>query len=272
MEILKEFLLTHTEHGMIPLSVQTWAVHNFGLPFSVVEEAILELNLQPARYRRNQRSLSNLQQLSLFRGKVAVIGCGGLGGYIVEELARLGVGHITIVDPDTFEEHNLNRQLFSRLDNLEQPKVAVAADRIKEINPAVTVIPVQDAFTAENGRGLIEKADIVADALDSIPRRLELAEVCEICNIPLVHGSVGGWYGQVTTQFPGEYTLQKIYSRASSGGGIEKDLGNLSFVVSLIASMEVSEIVKILIGEGSTLRGKMLSVNLLDREFTEITF
>jgi molybdopterin/thiamine biosynthesis adenylyltransferase len=150
--------------------------------------------------------------------------------------------------------------------------VAVAAGRIKEVNPAVTIVPVQDAFTGRNGRGLIEKVAVVADALDSIPRRLELAEVCDKCDIPLVHGSVAGWYGQVTTQFPGEYTLQKIYSRYSGERGIEKELGNLSFVVSLIASIEVSEIVKILLGEGSTLRGKMLSLNLLDTEITGITF
>jgi molybdopterin/thiamine biosynthesis adenylyltransferase len=272
MESLSECLLARAENGLIHLSVQTWAVQNFGLTFSAVEEAILELYLLPARYRRNQRSLSCRQQLSLFRGKVAVIGCGGLGGYIIEELARLGVGHITVIDPDTFEEHNLNRQLFSKFDNLGQPKVAVAAGRIKEINPAVTIFPVQNAFTAGNGRRLIEKVDVVADALDNIPRRLELAEVCEKCDIPLVHGSVGGWYGQVTTQFPGEYTLQKIYSRYSGERGIEKDLGNLSFVVPMIASIEVAEIVKILIGEGSTLRGKMLFLNLLDTEFTEITF
>jgi len=272
MEGLKEYLLARAENGLIHLSIQTWAVQNFGLTFPAVEEAILELNLLPARYRRNQRSLSCRQQLSLFRGKVAVIGCGGLGGYIIEELTRLGVGHITVVDPDTFEEHNLNRQLFSKVDNLGQPKVAVAAGRIKEINPTVTIVPVQDAFTGRNGKGLIEKVDVVADALDSIPHRLELAEVCEKCDIPLVHGSVGGWYGQVTTQFPGEYTLQKIYSRCSGEGGIEKDLGNLSFVVAMIASIEVAEIVKILLGEGSTLGGRMLSLNLLDTEFTEITF
>lgn len=272
MESLKKYLLARAENGLIDLSVQTRAVQNFGFPFSAIEDAILELDLLPARYQRNQRSLSCGQQLSLFRSKVAVIGCGGLGGYIVEELARVGIGNITIVDPDTFEEHNLNRQLFSKLDNLGQPKVAVAADRILEINPAVTIVPVHDAFTGRNGSVLIEKVDVVADALDSIHRRLELAEVCEKCGIPLVHGSVGGWYGQVTTQFPGEYTLQKIYSRHDDERGIEKDLGNLSFVVPIIASIEVAEIVKILLGEGSTLRGKMLSLNFLDVEFTEITF
>ncbi|MDQ1336241.1 MAG: Thiamine biosynthesis protein ThiF [Thermodesulfobacteriota bacterium] len=272
MEGIRKCLLARAEKGLIHLSVQTWAAQTFGLPFSAIEGAILEMGLLPARYQRNQQSLSCRQQLSLFRGQVAVIGCGGLGGYIVEELARLGVGNITVVDPDTFDEHNLNRQLFSKLANLGQPKVTVAADRIKEINPAVTIEPVRNTFSGKNGRELIEQVKVVADALDSIPRRLELAEVCDKCGIPLVHGSVGGWYGQVTTQFPGEYTLQKIYSRYNHERGIEKYLGNLSFVVPMIASIEVAEIVKILLGEGSTLRGKVLSLNLLDMEFTEIAF
>jgi molybdopterin/thiamine biosynthesis adenylyltransferase len=272
MESLHDYLSANAANGLVPLSVQSWAVKCFGLSFYAVEEALLALNLLPARYQRNQGSLSCGQQLSLLRGKVAVIGAGGLGGYIIEELARIGVGHITVVDPDVFEEHNLNRQLFSKLDNLGQAKVTVAKARVKEINPAVTIFPVQDAFTATNGRELIAKVDVVADALDSIPRRLELAEVCEECAIPLVHGSVGGWYGQVSTQFPGEHTLQKIYSRERGEGGIERELGNLSFAVPAIASMEVAELVKILLGEGTMLRGKMLSVNLFDMEFTEITF
>lgn len=272
MESLQECLYARAENGLITLFTQMWAVKHFELTFPAVEEAILDLGLLPVRYQRNQQSLSCRQQLSLFRGKVAVIGCGGLGGYIIEELARIGVGHITVVDPDTFVEHNLNRQLFSKLDNLGQPKVVVAADRIKEINPAVTIVPVQKAFTAANGREIIEKVDVIADALDSIPLRLELAEVCEICNIPLVHGSVGGWYGQVAIQFTGEGTLQKIYSRYSGERGVEKDLGNLSFVVAAIASMEVSEIVKILLGKRSILRGKMLALNLLDTEFIEVAF
>lgn len=272
MESLRECLLARAENGLIPLAVQTWTAQYFGLTFPTVEEAILELNLLPARYQRNGQSISCSQQMSLFRGRVAVIGCGGLGCYIIEELARLGVGHITIVDPDTFEEHNLNRQLYADLGNLGRPKAAVAADRIKEINPAVTVSPVQEAFSSGNGSALIGKVDVAADALDSITLRLELAQICEKCGVPLVHGSVGGWYGQVASQFPGEYTLQKIYSRYKGEKGIEKDLGNLSFVVPLIASIEVAEIVKILLGIGSTLRGKMLSLNLLDMEMTEITF
>ncbi len=272
MKKLIDTLSHHAEGDLLPLAAARIIAEESGLTVAGIEDAALRSGILPARYARNRNTISTDKQRILFQSSVAVVGCGGLGGYIIEELARIGVGHITVIDPDTFEEHNLNRQLFSGIDTLGQPKVAVAARRIKEVNPAVTIVPVRDAFTSANGRGLIGKADVVADALDSIPRRLELAEVCEKCAIPLVHGSVGGWYGQVTTQFPGEYTLQKIYSRHGGECGIEKDLGNLSFIVPLIASIEVSEIVKILLGVGSTLRGKMLSLNVLDMEFTEVTF
>ena len=80
-------------------------------------------------------------QLRLFRSRVAVIGCGGLGGYLIEQLARLGVGTLVLVDPDVFEEHNLNRQLLSSPAHLGIPKVDVARERVAAINPAVTVEP-----------------------------------------------------------------------------------------------------------------------------------
>ncbi len=262
----------HAENDLLPLEAALIIAEESGLTLASIEDTALGRGILPARYARNRNTISIDEQRIIFQSNVAVVGCGGLGGYIIEELARIGIGHITVVDPDTFEEHNLNRQLLAKIDTLGQSKVAVAAGRIKEVNPAVTVVIVQDALTAANGRELIGKVDVVADALDSIPRRLELAEVCEKCAIPLVHGSVGGWYGQVTTQFPGDNTLQKIYSGYSGECGIEKDLGNLSFVVPLIASIQVSEIFKILLNVGSTLRGKMLSLNLLDREFTEIIF
>jgi len=268
---IRDYLIAHSQRGVLPLSVQAKAVREFNLSFSDVEETALESNLLPARYERNRETLSQANQLSLFRSKVAVIGCGGLGGYIVEELARIGVGHITVIDPDVFEDHNLNRQLYSRPDTLGLSKTEVAADRLRRINPAVTVVPVKDAFTRENGRALLKGTQVVADALDSIRLRLDLASVCRQLQVPLVHGSIGGWYGQVTTQFPGEETLQKIYP-VSHDKGIEEDLGNLSFMAPLIASFQVAEIVKVVLNEGATLRGKMLSINLFDLDIVEMSF
>lgn len=270
MEALKDFLRSHAQDDLLPWSVQVEAANRFSLTYGAIEETALEINLLPARCQRNRQTISTAQQLRLFRSKVAVLGCGGLGGYIIEKLARLGIGQITVIDPDDFEEHNLNRQLFSSIAALGKSKVEVAVEKIKEINPAVTVIPVMKVFSKENGAELLKGVNVAADALDSIPVRLELADICKESNIPLVHGSIAGWYGQVATQFPGEDILGKIYPRSAGKKGIETELGNLSFTAGFVASIEAAEVCKILLDEGTSLRHRMLSINLLDMEMVEI--
>jgi molybdopterin/thiamine biosynthesis adenylyltransferase len=270
VEALHNFLRSHARGDRLPWAVQEEAANRFGLTYGAIEETALEINLLPIRYQRNQQTISTAQQLRLFRSSAAVMGCGGLGGYVIEELARIGIGQITVVDPDVFEEHNLNRQLLSTLAVLGKPKVEVTVERIREINPAVTVTPVKKAFSKENGAELLKGVNVVVDALDSIPTRLDLADICKQWNIPLVHGSVAGWYGQVAAQFPGEDILGKIYLRSSGNKGIEIELGILSFTAGFVASIEAAEVCKILLDEGTSLRKRMLSINLLDMEIVEI--
>jgi molybdopterin/thiamine biosynthesis adenylyltransferase len=209
--------------------------------------------------------------LTLFRSRVAVIGCGGLGGYVVEELSRMGVGNIVVIDPDVFEEHNLNRQLFSSTENLGTAKVEAASRRIREINPAVTMVPVQAAFSAMNGEELLAGCQLAVDALDTISTRLELAEVCASLRIPLVHGAIAGWFGHVATQFPGDDTLQTIYGTWKTGKGVEQTLGNPSFTPAVIASLEVAEVCKLLTGQGTPLRGRQLMIDLFSMEMEILT-
>ncbi|MCU0576870.1 MAG: ThiF family adenylyltransferase, partial [Desulfobacterota bacterium] len=168
--------------------------------------------------------------------------------------------------PDTFEEHNLNRQLLATLESLHEPKVQAAARRVAGINPAVTVIPHQMALSRENGPDLLKGVQVAVDGLDSITSRLVLAEVCEGQSIPLVHGSIAGWYGQVTTQYPEDRTLQTIFSGHTSDQGIEQILGNPSFLPAFVASLETAEAVKILLGQGTSLRGRLMTIDLLDME------
>lgn len=272
MKALLEFLNVHSKEGLLPWSALVEAKERFGLPFAKVEEAALVNGILPARYQRNRQTISVSQQLTLFQSKVAVIGCGGLGGYVIEELSRLGVGTIIAIDPDVFEEHNLNRQILSTPATLGWAKVEAAAARVAEINPAVTVVQVQAAYTPENGNELLLDARVVVDALDSIPIRLALAETCRTLGVPLVHGAIGGWYGQVTTQYPGDDTIQKLYSRWVEGKGVEQQLGNPSFTPALVASIETAEVCKILLSAGKTLRNRKISINLLDMEFEEVRF
>ena len=256
--------------GLVSTASQLDASLHFDLSFAAVEAAILGLGLCPARYQRNRQTISSAGQLALLKSSVAVIGCGGLGGYLIEELARLGVGRIDAVDPDLFEEHNLNRQLLSTLANLGEFKVTAAARRVGDINPAVNLVPHRVAFGAANGRDLLAGATVVVDALDNIATRLELAASCRELGIPLVHGAIAGWYGQLVTQLPGDDISPYLCGGAAGSKGVETRLGNPSFTPAVLASLQAAEACKLILGQGSCASGRMLVCNLLEMEFEEI--
>lgn len=271
MEELQAFLKNNAAGGFISWQQQQSAAKKFHRTLADVEIAILQMGLLPARYQRNQQMISTPEQLTLFRSKVTVVGAGGLGGYILEQLARLGVGQIVSIDNDVFEENNLNRQLLATPANLGRAKVEVAAERITEINPAVTMTSVQKLFSLANGFSMLEGADCVVDAVDNVTARLELAEVCRKLNIPLVHGAIAGWYGHVATVLPEDDSLSTIYRHWTGGQGVEQQLGNPSFTPAVVASFEVAEVCKVLLKQGRLLRNRKLAFNLLDMEVDKIS-
>jgi molybdopterin/thiamine biosynthesis adenylyltransferase len=270
MKKLAEFLKANAKGDLLSWDAHKKAMKEFGLTCRDIDEAALALDILPARYQRNRKTITTALQRKLFQSKVAVIGCGGLGGYIIEELARLGVGTIKAIDPDFFEEHNLNRQILCKVSDLGKPKAKVARARVKAINPAIKTISITIPFSQENGVALLKDMDIAVDGLDSVPTRIELAECCAALNIPLVHGTIGGWYGQITTQLPGDGTVQMIYRNCIDSKGVERMLGNPSFTPAVIASLEVAEVCKLLTGQGTLLRKKMLFINMLDMEVDQI--
>ncbi len=267
---LELFIKRNAQGELFPLSAQLATIDKFEISFSQVEEVALSLGLMPSRYQRNRSTITTEDQLHFFKSKVAIVGCGGLGGYVIEELARLGVGNLTVIDPDVFEEHNLNRQLLATHMSLGKPKVESAVDRVRQINPAVTVIPLASAFTAMNGPDMLRGVDVVVDALDSISTRLELSDACSELGIPLVHGTIAGWYGQVTTQLPGDNTLHVMYDRCNDDKGIERILGNLAFTPAITASFEVAEVCKVLLNRGTPLSRRILHIDLYDMNIEEI--
>lgn len=213
--------------------------------------------------------LSPEENASLSKFKVCVVGCGGLGGYIIEMLARLGIGHLTVVDGDVFEESNLNRQLLSDMDSLGKSKALIAKDRISKVNPLINVKAVSERLIEDNSLEILAGHDVIVDALDNIDTRLLIQKQSEELRIPLVHGAIAGWYGQVSTIFPGEKTLDLLYSN-SGNKGLEAELGNPSFTPALVASIEVSEVLKILINRGDLLRRKLLIINTLNQDYEVI--
>lgn len=270
MEELGDFLKGRAKNGLLPRASLEEASLRFRLTEAEVELKALEEGILPERYERNRKTISVEQQLNLFRSRVAVVGCGGLGGHIIEGLARLGVGEIVAIDNDVFVENNLNRQVLCTLRYLGKLKVDAAYERVLEINPAVKLVPVSGCMTVDNCPGLLQDCNAVVDALDSIPDRLILSDVCGRLSLPLVHGAIGGWYGQVAVQYPGDDIVRRIYGNVTEAKGVEKVLGNPSFTPAVIAGIEVAEVCKVLLGVKPPGRARMLSVNLLDMDFIEV--
>jgi len=230
------------------------------------EIAALKNGIVPCRYLRNIGTIGLGGQLKLLQSSVAVVGAGGLGGTIIELLARHGIGHIIIIDNDRIAEQDLNRQLMSTEKNLGKYKAVVAAKRVAQVNSAVTVNTLLEKLSAENARRLLKDATVVADALDNLPSRFAVEDACRNLGIPLVHGTIAGFLGQLTTIFPEDAGLRSIYGSAGRfpEQGIEAKIGNPSATPSIIAAWQVQEIVKIITGIGKPLRNSLLLLDMME--------
>lgn len=212
------------------------------------------------RFERNIPTISETEQELLRTKSIAIIGCGGLGGNLVEMTARLGLREITVCDGDVFDETNLNRQLLSSPSKIGFQKAETAKDRILEINPETEVCVFAEMFTEKNAEKILEGADLALDALDNVKSRLLLEKTCEKLNIPLVHGAVSAWSLQVAVVAPGSKCLSKIYPSENTS----TSKSNIPSTISVCAGIQVSEAIKILTKKESALLNKLLAMNLDD--------
>ena len=221
------------------------------------------------RYSRNHTAITPDEQTKLSEGHVLIAGCGGLGGYIIELLTRIGVGHLTVVDGDVFCESNLNRQLLSTTETLGKSKAEAAVERMASVNPLVSGTAVCKYLTEENADSLLAGQDVAVDALDNGESRALLLAAARRANIPLVHGAIAGWYGRVSVIYPGDATSALMQT---AGRGLEQQTGNLSFTASSVASIQAAETVKCLLSKGQVCRNRTIELDLLSGNFEEITF
>ena len=218
-----------------------------------------------ARYERNIPALTEEACNILRQKRVLVVGCGGLGGHIIDQLARIGVGFLRVVDGDVFEPSNLNRQLLSEVPLLGVSKAQAAADRIARVNPDITVDAVAEFMTEANACELLRGCDVVMDALDNISSRRFLASACQEEGIPYVYGAIQGWVAQAGVSMPGDNLIAKLFPAE-----VEiRDKSVLSFTPALCASMQTSLCVKLLAGR-SVETGTVYYFDLLNQEFESI--
>jgi len=228
-----------------------------------VEITALDLGVVPHRYLRNIGSIGIGGQIKLRKSRVAVVGLGGLGGGVARALARVGVGELVLIDYDVFSESNLNRQEFSYEKNLGRSKVREAVSEIGEINSSVGLFPVEERVDETGFIKSLKGAAVVVDALDTISSRFALERAAKRLGIPLIHGSIAGFSGQVSVIFPEDAGFRKIYGSEPSlpDRGVEVFLGNLPGVVGVVSSLEAVEVIKIITGIGETLRNKLLFID-----------
>jgi molybdopterin/thiamine biosynthesis adenylyltransferase len=240
-----------------------------GLSRREAEVAALRERLLPGRYVRSLGTVGWDGQIALLQSTVGIVGAGGLGGWIIEGLARMGVGRLIIIDSDVFEENNLNRQAFCTEDNLGRPKVQAAHQRVAEVNAAVDVEVHQvRVSTVEMMAQLLRGSQVLVDALDALPTRLALQRAAQQLSVPLVHGAIAGYVGQVMTIFPEDPGLMGLYGNGPvPEHGIEVQWGNPAATPMMVSAWQIQEVVKLLTGRGEPLRRRML---FMDSEIAAI--
>lgn len=218
------------------------------------------------RFRRNKKTISELEQKIISNKKILVIGCGGLGGFVVEGLSRVGFMDISLCDYDFIEESNLNRQLLAVEENIGKSKVQEGYKRIKKINEDILVNIFEEKFPNEKINGKMKEYDLIIDCLDSIETRKKLEEKCIEENKKLVYASIAGNYGYFGVSNK-DNPIINIQNNSESS--LEKELGNPFYIVGIVASFQVYLAVKVVLDKEYLKKG-FYSIDLNNMSLDEI--
>jgi len=220
-------------------------------------------NTTESFFQSNRGIMSETELEKVSQTRILLVGLGGLGGHLANSLTRLGIHSIVLVDDDRFSSSNLNRQLFSSTENLGEYKTDVVLRELKKINPDIELVayhlPVQDIEVS-----VFDTVDLIIDAVDEIKTKLFLETMGKEHHKPLLHGAIGGWYGQMGISLPGSNLIHDFYGGA--GKGLEKALGSPTFIPPIIANMMVAEMIKFLLGRSPNLANQMMMADLLNHE------
>ena len=227
---------------------------------------------------RQMSIVTRSEQQRFKDAKITVIGCGGIGGETIEMLARMGIGELVLVDKDAFDLSNLNRQTLASLTDLGLDKSAVAAEKVRLINPYVKVTTFNEHVDQTNIDKVIGDSDIVIDALDNVLTRVIVSRKAKEKGIAYIHGAIHGTMGQITVFLPNsDKTYEEMFNLPSIGKELNDEtieaLKNVTSGVppvigptpNLIGCLEAFEAYKIITGVGKvTVAPKILTFDLLD--------
>lgn len=214
-------------------------------------------------------------QKKLKSAKVLIVGAGGLGSPIGLYLAAAGVGTIGIIDFDSVTFSNLQRQVLFSENKIEEPKAEIAKERLLEINSGIEVKAYNEKLSYKNTPGIIKDYDVVADGSDNFSAKYLVNDACVLLSKPLVYGSVLRFEGQVSVYFPEEGPCYRcLFPEPPDGGNVLscEEAGVLGALPGIIGSIQANEVIKLIIGKGETLSGRLLVLDSLKMKFREIKF
>ncbi len=228
------------------------------------------------RYARHivMREIGGTGQKKLRKAKVLVVGAGGLGAPVLQYLAAAGVGTIGVIDDDTVSLSNLQRQVLFDESLLGKPKVFAAQQRLKLLNPFVTVLPYNRRLTGDIAEELFSEYDLVLDGTDSFAARKMINVACARTKTPLVWGAISQWEGQVTVFDPanGEPCFECVFPAPPAEGQAPTcaEAGVMGALPGVIGSLMATEAIKLITGAGTVLKGELLIFDALEGQTRKI--
>ena len=243
-------------------------------PVSAAPPAVLS-NDEILRYSRHliMPEVGMEGQIKLKQAKVLMIGTGGLGAPLGLYLAAAGIGKIGLVDFDTVDMTNLQRQVIHGTADIGRPKLDSAADRMNDINPYVEIEKYETRLTSENALDIFEDYDIVVDGTDNFPTRYLVNDACVLLGKPNAYGSIFRFEGQATVfHHDGGPCYRCLYPEPPPPGLVPScaEGGVLGILPALVGSIQATETVKIILGKGETLSGRLVLYDALNMKFREL--
>jgi len=215
-------------------------------------------------------------QAKLLDARVVVIGAGGLGAPVSLYLAAAGVGTLVLIDDDVVDLTNLQRQIVHATEAVGRPKVTSAAETLARVNPGVAVETVETRLTAENAAELVAGAAVVVDGSDNFATRFALNDACRAAGVPLVSGALSRFEGQLTTLMPdpGRPCYRCLFPEAPDPELTPRcdEAGILGAVAGVIGTLQAVEVLKLILGLGEPMVGRLMLYDALSGSMDEIRY